>query len=114
MGTNYYAVRNRPTTRKPIHIGKSSGGRKFLFAAQRDIWGDPPLEWNTYNQVRDWLKKHTVDSKEFVIMDEYDDVISFDDFFAMVERKQKEEGNQEEFLYCRNVDGYRFEDGEFW
>lgn len=114
MGTNYYAVRNHPTVKSPIHIGKSSGGWKFLFASQRDTWNDPPIEWNTYNQVRDWLKKYTVDSTEYVILDEYDDVISYDDFIAMVERKQKEDSNEDDFKYSRNVDGYRFEDGEFW
>ena len=31
MGTNYYAVKNKPTVSSPIHIGKSSMGWKFCF-----------------------------------------------------------------------------------
>lgn len=36
MGTNYYAVKNRPTVCSPIHIGKSSSGWLFLFHEQND------------------------------------------------------------------------------
>lgn len=31
MGTNYYAVKKKPTIAEPLHIGKSSCGWKFLF-----------------------------------------------------------------------------------
>lgn len=48
MGTNYYAIKAKPTIQKPIHIGKYSGGRKFLFAAHNDQWNEPPVIWNTY------------------------------------------------------------------
>ena len=116
MGCNYYAVRNRPTVRSPVHIGKSSYGWLFLFHQQNDNWCNPPIAWNTYNQVKEWLKKYTVDSQEFVIMDEEDRIVSFDEFFEMVDSKQNDESilsNNENFLYCRNVDGYRFTDGEF-
>ena len=64
----------------------------------------------------DWLKKYTVDSSEFVIIDEYDEIISYDDFIDLVESKQKDEQcrkNPDNFSYCRNVDGYRFSDSEF-
>ena len=48
MGTNYYAVKKRPTIREPLHIGKSSAGWKFLFQ-----------EVNKYNSF-DWdLEIHT-------------------------------------------------------
>lgn len=77
MGKNYYAVRTRPTVNEPIHIGKYSGGWLFLFSVQNDEWNDPPVVWHTYEQVKEWLKKHTVDSKEYVILDEYDQEISF-------------------------------------
>lgn len=113
MGTNYYVVQNRPTTKEPIHIGKSSFGWMFLFQSQNETWNDPPIVWNTYAQVKDWLKKHTVDTNEYVIMDEYDEIISYDDFVTMVEKKQKDKmcrGNPDNFTYCRNVDGYRFSD----
>ena len=112
MGTNYYAVRNRPTTREPIHIGKLSIGWKFLFQSHNDTWDEPPVVWNTYDQVYEWLYKHTVESDEFVIMDEYDRIISFDEFISWVENKQKE-NNPDDFTYAKNVNGYRFTDNEF-
>ena len=115
-GTNYYAVKNGPTTSEPIHIGKSSAGWLFDFQTQNDTWREPPVIWNTFAQVKEWLKKYTVDSKDYVIMDEYDEIISFEDFVAMVEKKQKDKHNlknKDNFVYARNVDGYRFSDGEF-
>ncbi len=116
MGTNYYAVRNTPTTQDPIHIGKSSIGRMFLFQSQNDKWNDPPIVWNTFPQVKDWLKKYTVDTTEYVIIDEYDKIISYDEFVEMIEYKQKDKqcrGNPDNFAYCKNVDGYRFDDRDF-
>ena len=112
MGTNYYAVRNRPTTEEPIHIGKSSIGWKFNFQVQNEKWNEPPVIWNTYDQVYEWLYKYTVKSDLYVIIDEYDEIISFDDFVALVEKKQSE-NNQDDFTYSKNVNGYRFSDGEF-
>ena len=56
MGTNYYAVKKRPTIKEPLHIGKSSAGWKFLFQ-----------EINKYNSF-DWdLEIHTFEQwKEFL------------------------------------------------
>lgn len=112
MGTNYYAVRNRPTTQEPIHIGKSSWGWKFLFQAHNETWEDPPVVWNTYEQVYEWLFKYTVESDEFVIIDEYDQIVSFADFIKMVKDKQNED-NPDDFRWWRNVNGFRFDDREF-
>lgn len=112
MGTNYYAVRNRPTTREPIHIGKSSWGWKFLFQAHNETWEEPPVVWNTYEQVIDWLKKYTVDTQEFVIIDEYDRIVSYADFIEMVKDKQGA-NNPDDFRYNKNVNGFRFDDREF-
>lgn len=113
MGTNYYAVRNRPTVESPIHIGKASIGWRFHFQFQNETWGEPPVVWNCYEQVYAWLHKYTVESDQYVIMDEYDDIISFDDFIAMVEQKQKI-NNPDDFDYCKNVNGFRFSEGDFW
>lgn len=116
MGTNYFAVRNRPTISSPIHIGKSSVGWLFLFQEQNKPWNDPPVVWNTYEQVKDWLRKHTVDSTDYVIIDEYEDVIYFMEFVNLVESKQKDEfckNNPDNFSDCRNVNGYRFTDEDF-
>ena len=89
-------------------------GWMFHFQTQNETWDEPPVVWNTFNQVKEWLKKYTVDTKEFVIMDEYDEVITYDDFIELVEVKQKrDKDNPENFKYARNVDGYRFSDQEF-
>ena len=116
MGTNYYAVRNRPTTNDPIHIGKSSIGWMFNFQSQNLPYNNPPVIWNSYRQVYEWLKKYTVDSTDYVIMDEYDEILSLDEFCKIVNEKQSDEfcySNPDNFSYCRNVDGYRFSDREF-
>ena len=113
MGTNYFAVINRPSTREPLHIGKSSGGWRFHFHQINDEWYDPPIHWNTYEQVRDWLKANTVDSKDWVIMNEYDEIVSFDDFIELVQAKQAENNPEDFDYYCRNVNGYRFDDQWF-
>ncbi|MBR3445591.1 MAG: hypothetical protein IKH14_07000 [Prevotella sp.] len=116
MGTNYYAVKNRPTTQEPIHIGKSSIGWLFCFERQHIPWNDPPVEWNTYEQVKDWLIKYTVESDYYVIINEYDEIISFDEFVEMVDEKQNDEfckSNEDNFAYSDNVNGYRFTEGDF-
>lgn len=113
MGTNYYVVPNRPSVEEPIHIGKSSIGWKFNFQTQNMRYHDPPIIWNTYDQVREWLHKYTVESDSFVIMDEYDEIIQFDDLIDLIEVKQWTENNPDDFSYCRNVNGYRFSDRPF-
>lgn len=117
MGTNYYVVPNRPSVHEPIHIGKSSIGWMFNFQSQHDPWHEPPIEWNTFEQVRDWLYKNTVQSNEFVIMDEYDKIIPFDELMELIEDKQNDpycRDNPDNFDgYTRNVNGYRFSDGYF-
>jgi len=116
MGTNYYLVKNGPSVREPIHIGKSSAGWLFNFQSQNKTWDEPHVAWNTYNQVKDTLRRLTVDTTDYVIMDEYDETISYEDFCALVDAKQKDKhcvGNKDNFSYARNVDGYRFSDSEF-
>lgn len=109
MGTNYYLVKNRPSINGGLHIGKSSAGWRFLFN-KPSIWEvDKPL--NTFEQWRDYLKECT-DSGSHVIMDEYDNVIPYENFIKMVEEKQKE-NNPNMFQCCENVNGYRFANGEF-
>ena len=116
MGTNFYLVKNAPTVRDPIHIGKSSCGWLFHFHAVNEPWNDPPVVWNTYKQVKDTLKQLTVDSNDYVIMNEYDEIVSFDDFFELVDSKQQDEfnlSNPDNFSNVKNVDGYRFDDNWF-
>jgi len=113
---NYYAVRNRPTIESPIHIGKSSYGWLFCFQTQNETWRDTPVVWNTFDQVKDWLYKHTVEKEEYVILDEEDTIIPYDQFIKLVEDKQKDEfcfSNSDNFKYSLNVNGYRFSDRQF-
>ena len=115
MGTNYYAVKRKPTISNPIHIGKSSGGWLFLFKEQDNAWLDDAV-WHTYEQVKEWLYKNVVETEEYVILDEYDREITFEDFFEIVDHKQKDEhnlSNPDNFAYCKNVNGYRFSDRDF-
>lgn len=49
-------------------------------------------------------------------MNEYDEIIPYETFVQMVDKKQEDEHNQsnpDNFSYSRNVDGYRFSDGDF-
>lgn len=110
MGTNYYAVKNVPTTFEcewRIHIGKSSAGWLFLFQDCE--------YFHTYPQVVRWLDDN-VRSGNYVLMNEYDEVVSVDDFIELVQKNQNDlhcRNNPNNFEYCRNIDGYRFDDREF-
>lgn len=110
MGTNYYAVRKKPTITEPLHIGKSSCGWKFLFheVNKYNCEFDGELEIHTFEQWKEFLENND----EIVILDEYDREISVEDFFRLVEKKQKE-NNVDNFSYCKNVNGYRFTGGDF-
>ena len=112
MGTNYYAVKKEPTVLSPIHIGKSSMGWKFCFhkvCSFENYINEEPL--NTFPQWKKFLEERTANGN-IVIMNEYDEVVSLDDFLKMVEIKQKED-NPDDFTYSDNIDGYSFTDGEF-
>lgn len=117
MGTNYYAVSKKPTVSEPIHIGKSSMGWLFCFQEQRITWGEYPIEWHTYEQVKKWLKEHTTGKNAtHVILDEYDNKVTFKEFFELVDIKQKDPHNlknPDNFSYSKNVNGYRFSEGDF-
>lgn len=116
MGTNYYVVYNRPSIDTGWHIGKSSAGWLFSFRVQHDMWSDPPVVWRNYDELKEWLRKYTVEQTNFVIIDEYDEVISYDDFIKMVDNKQNDphcRDNPDNFRWSRNVNGYRFDDIDF-
>lgn len=114
MGTNYYVVPNRPSIEEPIHIGKSSAGWMFLFQDVCEPYRDVPVIWHSYDEVEDWLHRHTVDLNDYVIINEYDEIVSFDELINRIQEKQIScKNNPDNFTYCRNVNGYRFEEGEF-
>lgn len=112
MSTNYYAIKNKVSLYpSAIHIGKSSLGHKFLFRGY--LSGDEEgLDSEKLNiaSIEDWKKY--LDNKELVILDEYDRLISYEEFFDMIERMQLNE-NEDDFKYNGNIDGYRFEFREF-
>lgn len=112
MGTNYYAVSTKPTVMPPIHIGKSSMGWKFCFheIGSFENWVDEKAI-NTFPQMKEFLESN-IKAEKIVLMNEYDEVVDLEWFFEMVEVKQKEK-NDNNFTYQRNVDGYRFDSGEF-
>ena len=115
MGTNYYVVPNRPSIAEPIHIGKSSMGWMFLFQDADEPSRDVPVVWHSFEELNEWLRTNVLHpSGEYVIMNEYDEIVSYHDFIDMVERKQEQfKDNPDNFTYCRNVNGYRFEEREF-
>ena len=67
--------------------------------------------WQTYEDVTRWLKEHT-ESGEYVIIDEYDRLISYDDFIKLVEEKQKEKRTPAEWGVFHSGE-YEFEENEF-
>lgn len=109
MGTNYYAVKKKPTISEPLHIGKSSAGWKFLFQEVNKYNSfDSNLEIHTFEQWKDFLENN----KEIVILNEYDEEISVKEFLDLVSKKQKED-NKNNFNNAKNVNGYRFTDRDF-
>ena len=59
IGTNYYAVKKKPTINKPLHIGKSSVGWKFLFQEVNKYNSfDSDLEIHTFEQWKEFLENN--------------------------------------------------------
>ena len=99
MGTNYYLHYNnceQCNITDIIHIGKCSCGWKFLF------------RWY-YNIQNIEEYKQIMNQKGSCIIDEYDRIISYEDFWSMVEQKQNEQPHTE-FL---NINGYDFVNADF-
>lgn len=112
MGTNYYLVENKLTTHEPLHIGKASYGWKFCFHDCNEYESWPwNVELHTFKQWEDFINRQ-VTLRKAIIMNEYDEIVDKEDFFNMVLEKQKI-NNPDDFTYSKNVDGYRFEEGEF-
>jgi len=104
MGTNYYAVeKSYKYNRNEIHIGKSSGGWKFLFHSCD--------EFRTFPQFKHWLEE-CVDTEKYLIFNEYGENVSKDELLELIESKQKTD-SPDQYKYCMDIDGYRFSDRDF-
>jgi hypothetical protein len=83
MGTNYYAPA-RPDCDccgrgyEPLHIGKSSGGWKFLFAPYPDLGLTSWKAWKSY-----------LESTSSIIEDEYGQTVTLAELIELVESKQR-------------------------
>lgn len=138
MGTNYYAKLNLEKSiidalyispiakmtveRFNLHIGKSSSGWKFLFQEQ-EIYDCIEHSGQLYylDSYKKW--KNFLQRDDIVIYNEYNKIINKDEFFKLVEDKQKEIHPTQEDLgrypsSCRTMqykdeEGYRFDKGDF-
>ena len=124
MGTNYYLkLKNEifdncnPTLKllQPeiqglfsYHIGKSSGGVRFLFQGGQEIKG---VKIDSFEK---W--KEAIEDEDFIIYNEYDEQIDKIDFFNLVKRKQQEPRPTSDMLstYHYMVGEYEFDDVEFY
>lgn len=113
MGTNYFAVKNRPSCMEPIHIGKASVGWKFLFAEHNGM-NDHEVEWHNFKEVKEWLIENVLESRCYVIVDECDDIVGYDRLMELIEFKQHTcKDNPDNFTNAENRCGYRFKKGWF-
>lgn len=97
MGTNYELYYNKCKCcgrTDSLHIGKSSVGWKFLFQKIPEK-AENIAQWKELTKIGE-------------IVDEYGRTLSYDDFWQLVENKQKEKYQQGEW-----IDGYDFCEGEF-
>lgn len=82
MGTNYYLHKfpcaECGLSKNVRHVGKHSGGWQFHFHGYRD--DDPIMSRG------DWQEEMTPND---VLKDEYDRVVPYDEFWAMVEGSRK-------------------------
>lgn len=99
-----------------VHIGKSSAGWLFNFQDQDIVQDDVHIKWHSYEDVMSFLEEWVENKKIFTIIDEYDREISYPEFKDFVDTKQSDPHNLENpdnFTYSRNVNGYRFSEGDF-
>ena len=62
------------------------------------------------NSLEDW--KEFLKNDEYIILNEYDEEVSYKDFFDIVDEKQSED-NPDNFKDCANINGYRFSYRDF-
>lgn len=100
MGTNYFAISKQPRVHdRMVHLGKASGGWRFLFHETDDI--------KTYPQFVQWLEKNITEKGEYVLMNEYEEEVAVEELLELIQSMQGED-NPRNFSNARDVDGYRF------
>lgn len=103
MGTNYYLETYTCPhcgLNQEYHIGKSSAGWRFLFDNFKDF--------ETIDELKNFI------STRGIIIDEYDRIVKFEEFWNKVEEKQKEkEHKNDELPLYYQIDGYDFMKGEW-
>lgn len=109
MGMNYYLVKNRPSIDNGLYIGKSSFGWRFIF--YKTSTRDSNKSLHTFEQWRDYLKE-TTETGTHVIMNEYEEIVLYNQLMKLIANKQ-EEDNPDMLNYYENVNGYLFFDKEF-
>ena len=107
MGTNYHIKENdcRKCGRfDEIHLGKNSWGWQFGFQYNGGQY------YKNVEEMKAWLK-----GKQ--IWNEYDEKVSYEDFWKMVKAEQVEKNlnhaSEHMTSYNRVIDGYSFTDCEF-
>lgn len=116
MGTNYYIDHKQPCPTCDrdhvcqLHLGKSSYGWTFTFQFNGGDY------YKTRAEMEAWTRKLVADGAK--IRNEYDEEVTPDEFWQMVDRKAKESANRthgKEYADHTHVgaDGTYFEDGYF-
>ena len=106
MGTNYY-IRTKECKHcnryEEIHLGKSSFGWQFSFQYNGGEY------YKNIKEMEKWLKNKN-------IYDEYDEKVSYEYFWRLVEAKKKGLNHTDECpedTRSFKIDGYSFSDCEF-
>jgi len=107
MGTNYYTKLKECkhcNRYEEVHLGKSSAGWQFSFQYNGGEY------YKNIEQMKEWLK-----GKQ--ILNEYEEKVSYEEFWEMVKNKQKSSNSNHASKHTdynnRVIDGYSFTDCEF-
>ena len=107
MGTNYYVQLNKckecGKCEKEIHLGKSSSGWQFSFQYNNGEY------YKNVPEMKKWLKDKD-------IYNEYNEKVSYKDFWKMVKNKMKGKNHTKECpddITSFNIKGYSFTNCEF-
>ena len=104
MGTNYYLNTDYcpccGQSKQRLHIGKSSAGWRFNFDGA-------DLKTMDINKIKEKLKHGNIEN-------EYGEEFSFDEFWEIVEDKQKEnDARSQNDKYTEIIDGYEISNTTF-